>query len=156
MHGFSFFNKTYDTLMVPFWISDLPDDQGWNGKSIKIISTFSNNSKCQLQVISNPYPHQRENTTPDDGSSAEEGEILDDVSITSEGLPDSEKLTVTDTLNSMWTTSNKRIQEQDEHNQTTERVLTDDANDRPENNHGPKRLFQKAFSKILFNRSKRD
>ena len=108
------------------------------------------------QVISNPYPHQRENTTPDDGSSAEEGEILDDVSITSEGLPDSEKLTVTDTLNSMWTTSNKRIQEQDEHNQTTERVLTDDANDRPENNHGPKRLFQKAFSKILFNHSKRD
>ena len=69
--------------MILFSIVDLPDDQERNENSIKIISTFSNNSKCQLQVISNPYPHQRENTTPDDGSSAEEGEILDDVSITS-------------------------------------------------------------------------
>ena len=142
--------------MIIFSIADLPDNWERNENSIKIISTFSNNSNYQLEVISNPCPHQRENVTPDDGSSAEEGEILDDISITSEGLTDSEKLAVTDTLNSMWTTSNKHVQEQDKHNQTTEKVFTNNENDRPKNNHGQKRLFHKALSETLFSHSTRD
>ena len=141
--------------MIPFSIADLLDDQERYENSIKIISTFCNDSNYQQQVISNPCPHQHETITPDDGSSAEEGEILDDISITSEGLTDSEKLTVTDTLNSIWTTSNKHVQEQDEHKQSTEKVLIDDENNRPKNNHGQKRLFQKAFSESLLDHSKR-
>ena len=133
----------------------MPDDQERNENSIKIISTFSNDSNYQLQVISNPFPNQLENITPDDGSSAEEGEILDDVSITSEGLTDSEKLTVADKLNSMWTTSSQHVREQDQNSQTTEKVFTNDENDRPKNSHGQKRLFQKAFSETLFSHSTR-
>ena len=147
--------KFYHTLTILFSIADLQDDQERDENSIKIISTFSNNINYQLQDISNPYPHQRKNITPDDGSSTEEGEIIDDLSITSEGLTDFEKLTVKDTLNSMWPTSNKHFQEQDEHNQTMEKVFSDDENDRPKHSHGHKRLFQKAFSEALSYHSNR-
>ena len=60
-----------------------------NEKSKGSIRSFSNHSNLhQLELICNPIPFQINKSLPEEVSSAEEGEIFDEVSFASEKVSD--------------------------------------------------------------------
>ena len=114
--------------------------------SIGSINTVSNNSNLhELELICNKIsfsdPFQINKSLPEEVSSAEEGEIFDDVSFTgekvsdcisytNEGLNDSEISVIQDTLNTMWNSSGASSREQDKVGQPTAEILTSDEFDK--------------------------
>ena len=103
---------------------------------MRSMSLFSNHGNLhQLELISNPTPFQIDETLPDEVSSAEEGEIFDNVSFTSEkvsdsvsytneGLTDSELSVIQDTSNTMWNNSEARQKLQDKSGHLTKAILS--------------------------------
>ena len=145
---FLFCNFSYEIFKYKniFSIIEVYERQDRNEMSIGSINTFSNNSNLhQLELICNKIsfsdPFQINKSLPEEVSSAEEGEIFDDVSITSEKvsdcisytnerLNDSEISVIQDTLNTMWNSSGASSREQDKVGQPTAEILTSDEFDK--------------------------
>ena len=103
---------------------------------MRSMSTISNHGNLhQLELISIPTNFQIDETLPNEFSSAEEGEIFDDVSFTcekvsnsvsctNEGLTDSGIFVIQDTSNTMWNNSEARHKVQDKSGHLTKAILS--------------------------------